>query len=878
MKVNESLLGINNSKSHIGEMCCLPIKSLNENFSTKIFCFVLPNITDDVPSQQIILKDLNLPSNLCLADPNFHTPSSVDLIIGADVFWDLLGLRKISLGAGKPVLFESSLGWLVSGPLYNSGQARSTSDFKSNFVSVKSNNNVSSCNDSSDDIQTLLTRFWRLEEVSPQSSSFSEEEKMCEEHFIKNTSRQADGRFCVRLPLTQSPDVLGGSLQRAEHCLLSLERKFKGQSEFKNNYIEFMSEYLSLGHMSECSFDSQRQAYFIPHHSLNLNIGSTEPCKTLGLSWLIESDDLHFSTNNIKLNKLTKRGLLSVISQIFDPLGLLAPCIISMKILMQKLWLLKLSWDDPLPIEIIKSWQIIADSLPLLSSLRIPRLILCNSYDSIDLHIFCDASQSAYGACLYVRSTNDNVVLVRLLSAKSRVAPIKPTTIPRLELCAALVGVCLYEKVLRSLRVQNKRLPAKNHLLKFNPFLDNNKLMRVGGRLGNSLFSYEKKHPILLQSTHHLTKILFKYMHVKLLHAGPRLLLTSIRETYWPIGGLNLAKRTFRNCHLCCRFKGKVVNPIMGNLPQRRVTASGYPFETVGIDYAGPIMSASRQGRGCKLVKVYIIVFVCFVTKAMHIELVGDLTSNNFLSALRRFMSRRGKPKHIYSDNGTSFVGAYNEIGRFIKSCNNSLPGDLAPEGINFHFLPPHAPHFGGLWEAGVKSVKFHLKRILGNCNLTYEELNTVLVQIEAVLNSRPLTPLSADPSDLLPLTPGHFLIGRPLTALPTDCYERHVTGTLSRYQHLEQLRQHFWRRWSKEYISELQLRTKWRSDLNPLQEGVLVILKEDNLPPLKWRLGRVVAVHPGADGVSRVADVRTATGVVRRAFSKICPLPQDDI
>ncbi|XP_045540445.1 uncharacterized protein LOC106712787 [Papilio machaon] len=316
----------------------------------------------------------------------------------------------------------------------------------------------------------------------------------------------------------------------------------------------------------------------------------------------------------------------------------------------------------------------------------------------------------------------------------------------------------------------------------------------------------------------------------------------------------------------------------MGNLPQRRVTASGYPFETVGIDYAGPIMSASRQGRGCKLVKVYIIVFVCFATKAMHIELVGDLTSNNFMSALRRFMSRRGKPKHIYSDNGTSFVGAYNEIGRFIKSCNNSLPGDLAPEGINFHFLPPHAPHFGGLWEAGVKSVKFHLKRILGNCNLTYEELNTVLVQIEAVLNSRPLTPLSADPSDLLPLTPGHFLIGRPITALPTDCYERHVTGTLSRYQHLEQLRQHFWRRWSKEYISELQLRTKWRSDLNPLQEGVLVILKEDNLPPLKWRLGRVVAVHPGADGVSRVADVRTATGVVRRAFSKICPLPQDDI
>lgn len=400
--------------------------------------------------------------------------------------------------------------------------------------------------------------------------------------------------------------------------------------------------------------------------------------------------------------------------------------------------------------------------------------------------------------------------------------------------------------------------------------------MRVGGRLANSEFSFDKKHPIILQSTHKFTKLLFEYEHVKLMHAGPQLLLASIRESYWPIGGRSLAKSCYRNCVRCCRMSGRTTTPLMGSLPQQRLLPGGYPFESTGVDYAGPIMAASRQGRGCRLLKVYIAIFVCFTTKAIHLELVSDLTSNKYLLALYRFISRRGKPTNIYSDNGTSFVGACSELSKFLKSDCDSLGEQLANDGITFHFIPAYTPHFGGLWEAGVKSTKYHLRRVLGNCNLTFEELNTTLVQIEAILNSRPLTPLSSDPADCTPLTPGHFLVGRPLTSLPQQNVQDYSATSLSRFQRIEQLRQHFWARWSKEFVSELQQRTKWHTCKDTLKLGSLVIIKEDHLPPLKWRLGRVVAVHPGSDGIVRVADIKTTAGVIRRAFNRICPLPVD--
>ena len=182
------------------------------------------------------------------------------------------------------------------------------------------------------------------------------------------------------------------------------------------------------------------------------------------------------------------------------------------------------------------------------------------------------------------------------------------------------------------------------------------------------------------------------------------------------------------------------------------------------------------------------------------------------------------------------------------------------------------------MWEAAVKSVKYHLRRILSLTFLDYEEMNTLLVQVEAILNSRPLTPLSNDPSDLYPLTPAHLLIGRSLTFVPQSIVSADRISSLARFNRIQLLKQHFWNRFSNEYITLLQQKTKWMRSSATLKEGTLVVIKDKSSPPIQWLLGRIIRILPGKDGVTRVADIRTKKGVIRRAFNTICPLPTSNL
>lgn len=317
---------------------------------------------------------------------------------------------------------------------------------------------------------------------------------------------------------------------------------------------------------------------------------------------------------------------------------------------------------------------------------------------------------------------------------------------------------------------------------------------------------------------------------------------------------------------------------MMGDLPVARVSECK-AFLNTGVDYAGPFNITISKRRGVKSQKAYLCLFVCLATKALHLELASDLSTPVFLAALRRFVARRGTVNTIYCDQGTNFIGASNsldELYQFLSSpeFHEAYSSELLAQRITFQFNPPASPHFGGLWEANVRSVKVHLYKSLGSQILTYEELNTLIVEIEAVLNSRPLCQINADSRDPIAITPAHFLCQTPIDHLPFSEDPRVNSCLSDRYKLLGQLISSFWRRWSTEYLSSLQERFKWNKNNAELKVGLLVLIKSENTPVLSWPMGKIVELFPGKDGIARVASVRTSRGIFKRPAVKLCPLP----
>lgn len=425
-----------------------------------------------------------------------------------------------------------------------------------------------------------------------------------------------------------------------------------------------------------------------------------------------------------------------------------------------------------------------------------------------------------------------------------------------------------------------KQLTKPNHIVtpptmaQLAPFLDHTGLIRVGGRLQRSMLSDDAKHPYLLPKSSHVTSLLITAFHRRLLHAGPKLIIAMLRQEFWILSCREAVRRVIFKCVKCTRHKALNPTPCMGILPETRVH-SVRPFFSVGTDYGGPYLIKERKRRNTKTTKVYIALFVCMATKAIHVEIVSDLKTDAFLAALDRFIARRGVPTHMYSDCGTNYVGAARQLKFLFR--NKDVQTQISARVIcNWYFNPPAAPHFGGLWEAGIKSVKFHLKRVIGTQVLTYEEFETLCVRVEGILNSRPLTPASMDPHDFTALTPGHFLIGQPLLAVPEENITEVPMNRLTRWQLLRQMHQSFWKRWSQEYLNTLQVRQKWTSIQDNLKVDDLVIVEAPNQPPSVWRMGRITAVHPGPDGTVRVVTINTQEGEMKRPVVKVVKLPTD--
>ncbi|XP_063991171.1 uncharacterized protein LOC135169802 [Diachasmimorpha longicaudata] len=402
---------------------------------------------------------------------------------------------------------------------------------------------------------------------------------------------------------------------------------------------------------------------------------------------------------------------------------------------------------------------------------------------------------------------------------------------------------------------------------------------KLRGRLNKAQLSDLQRHPIILPKNHIITDLIILEEHLNNLHAGVQGTLYNTRQTYWVLDGRNQIRRVIRKCVTCVRAHPPPTNYLMGHLLAARVSRTIRPFVHVGVDYCGPFYMKDRKFRNRNQVKVYVAVFICLAVKAVHLEVVSDLTSSGFCAALDRFISRRGKPTLIESDNGTNFTGANNELKRILAVLqqpdeNDKISRILINQGIQWKFTPPLSPHFGGIWEAAVKSFKHHAVRFMGLVLFTFEEFNTLVIQIEDILTSRPLTPISADPNDLQALIPAHFLIGDTFTNRPELNLMDERINRLTRWELVQKLKQDFWTRWHKEYLNELNIRKKWTTGSHDIKEDSVVLLRDDNLPPMQWKLGRVVKTYPGEDGIIRVVDVKTATGVLKRNIKRVSPLP----
>lgn len=459
---------------------------------------------------------------------------------------------------------------------------------------------------------------------------------------------------------------------------------------------------------------------------------------------------------------------------------------------------------------------------------------------------------------------------------KTSMSTLLPLTVHELNLALILlIRKVQYYYFKNELKLINNNLPCNKQIQKLAPFLDTSGMLRVGGRIINAPVSKSIRHPILLPKLSHLSNLIITHFHITYLHCGPRTLQSLILRTYWILGIKLRIRSILSKCVVCFKAKPVCVQPSMGVLPAFRLQPQKC-FDAVGIDLGGPIILKEGRRRNSKTYKAYFCVFVCLSVKAIHIEPLTELSTEAFIATLDRFVARRGICSEILSDCGTNFVGSKHYLSDMYKAFANDLElsDKLSGRGIKWKFNPPGAPHFGGIFESGIRATKYHLKRVVGNQTLTLEEFLTILAKIEAMLNSRPICAISNDPGENDVLTPGHFIIGGPLVALPEPHFEDQHLHPRSRWQMLQKITQSFWRTWQRDYLHTLQQRAKWFISKPNININDLVILVEPNLPPLQWRLGRVQTVHPGSDGVVRVVTVKTTRGILRRPVVKICPLP----
>jgi len=783
--------------------------------------------------------------------------------------------------------------------------------------------------------------------------------------------------------------------------------------------------------------------------------------RTLGLEWCVQLDSFQFRIV-LKDRPPTRRGILSTVYSLFDPLGLLSPVILVGRQILQDICKEQYDWDSPLPENIIKRWNQWKESLIDLENLKIDRCYKPRNFRDIvsaELHHFSDASTEGYGQCSYLRLVDsDGHVHCSLVMAKSRVAPLKHVTVPRLELTAAVLSVrisvllrkqlkyddiketfwsdsqvvlgyinndakkfhvfvanrvqqirditepdqwkhirshenpadyasrglsvkslvngsfwltgpaflwqvnidanstdqlvdvpsddpelrkralvidtdakdkgfnperfdyfsdwsklkravalCLrYKAILkghingentdlvRKLKVEDvqaaeteilrivqrdafgtemaillsndknrntqRKIKRTHVLFRLDPVVDQQGVLRIGGRIQAASLAYEAKHPVVLPKQAHVSKLVAQHCHKATSHQGRSTTMNEIRASgYWIIGCRGMVSSLISKCVSCMRLRGTVLDQKMADLPKDRLEPSP-PFTYCAVDYFGPFYIKERRS----VLKRYGVIFTCMASRAVHLESANSMDTDSFINALRRFIAVRGPIRQLRSDMGTNFVGAKRELDSFSDDKIKDYLLKQNCDYIEFKMNVPSASHMGGTWERQIRTVRSVLEGMLSlsGQQLDDESLRTLLYEAMAIVNNRPLTVDSlTDAMAVEPLTPNHLLHMKTRVVLPPPGeFQREDLYLQKRWRRVQHLLNEFWKRWQNEYLLTLQGRQKWNKAKADLRQGDIVIIKDENLPRNRWRLARIEETLPSADGKVRKVKLHIAT------------------
>lgn len=822
---------------------------------------------------------------------------------------------------------------------------------------------------------------------------------------------------------------------------------------------------------------------------LDLKVDPLPLERALGVVWCIENDSFQFRIE-LRDRPLTRRGVLSTISSIYDPSGFVAPVTLKGKQVLQQMCRDKLDWDSPIPESLYTHWEKWRQDVLNLDQLQIQRCFKPENFGQVkasELHHFSDASVEGYGQCSYLRLINvEDKAYCSLVIGKSRVAPLKQITVPRLELAAATVSANVSEFLRRELsytdikehfwtdskivlgyvnneakrfhvyvanRVQQIRdvtnpsswlyvstelnpadhasrgltasqllqgtnwltgplflwksgtfLPEKieefqvtesdpevrkaavftsrvesratqapepltssrlrhmsswQHVLKaialclrlksklasrevkltrqtggesirplpkvsvtltelhaaerevlkvvqrehfhdemqvlkelkevgelttrkiarernlavkkssclyrLDPFLDENGVIRVGGRVRRANLPFATKHPVILPRKSHITDLLIRFWHAKVNHMGRGITQNELRQRgYWVVGGSSAVSNCISKCVTCRKMRGPLQIQKMADLPVDRVEPSA-PFSYCAVDFFGPFPIKEKRSE----VKRYGVIFTCMASRGVHLETANSLSTSSFINALSRFLNRRGPVRQLRCDQGTNFVGAKNELKAALEELDqNRVQEYLVENGcdwIPFQMNVPHASHMGGTWERLIRTVRSALETLLlsAGTQLDDEAFRTFMTEAECIVNSRPLSTNDLnDPEAPEPLTPSHLLTLKAKVVLPPPGrFQRADLYSRKWWRRVQYLANEFWLRWRREYLHSLQARNKWMYPKRNLSVGDVIVSKEDEGPRNQWPLARVVEVYPSEDGCIRKVKIVKADG-----------------